>query len=263
MARLALTTSILISLFVFTGCNRVDSGRAQMLPVQVSNIPGPSVDISKSGEADLAEQMAVNRQAYRRGLELLVQHYTRTGNNMKLNWAEKELNGLSSIPQYDYVVEATVAGANLRASRSIPEADYLFAEAVRLDEQARQFMIIKDDNLLRLALDKYNQLISKYPNSDKIDDAAFKAAGIYDHFKDYSIAVLYYQRTYQWDPQTIYPARFKAAQVLDKDLHRRSEALELYKEALANISKSGQHREWQTYAEKRIKVLSGEAEPEM
>ena len=94
-----------------------------------------------------------------------------------------------------------------------------------------QFVVLKDENLLRMALDKYNQLISKFPTSDKIDDAAFRAAGIYEHFKDYSIAVQYYQRTYQWDPQTIYPAKYKAAFILDQRLHRRAEALQLYQDA--------------------------------
>jgi len=181
---------------------------------------------------------------------------------MKLVWAEKELAALNAIPQYDYVVEATVAGANLRAMRSVSEADYLYNDAVRLEEQAGQFLVVKDDDLLRRALDKYNELISKFPSSDKIDDAAFRAAGIYEHFKDYTIAVLYYQRTYQWEPQTSYPARYKAAYVLDQRLHRRAEALQLYQDAIAHITSSGQHPRWQGYAERRVKELTGEIKPD-
>ena len=85
---------------------------------------------------------------------------------------------------------------------------------------------------------------------------------IYEHFKDYTIAVLYYQRAYQWEPQTSYPARFKAAFILDERLHRRAEALQLYKEALADITSSGEHREWQQYAETQVKILQGELKPE-
>jgi tetratricopeptide (TPR) repeat protein len=181
---------------------------------------------------------------------------------MKLSWAEKELAALDAMPQYDYVVEATVAGANLKATKSVSEADYLYNDAVRLEEQAGQFLVVKDDNLLRLALDKYNQVISKFPSSDKIDDAAFRAAGIYEHFKDYTIAILYYQRTYQWEPGTLYPARFKAAFILDQRLHRRAEALQLYQDALSQITRSGQHPQWQQYAESRIKELTGEVKPE-
>ncbi|MFH1371347.1 MAG: hypothetical protein ABII09_08705 [Planctomycetota bacterium] len=261
MARFVLITSVLFAISIFVGCRSVDTGSAQILPSQSGVAPSATVDLTRSGEVDLAEQMAVSRQAYRRGLEVLIQHYTKTGNNMKLTWAEKELSALDAMPQYDYVVEATVAGANLKATRSVSEADYLYNDAVRLQEQAGQFLVVKDENLLRLALDKYNQLISKFPSSDKIDDAAFRAAGIYEHFKDYTIAVLYYQRTYQWEPGTPYPARYKAAYILDQHLQRRAEALQLYQDALAQITKSGQHPQWQQYAESRVKILTGEVEP--
>ena len=258
MAKLGLTISVVVLIFALAGCNNVDTGRAQILPPQSGMVAGPAVDITKSSEADLAEKLSVSRQAYRRGLEVMIQHYTQAGNNMKLTWAEKELDALNAIPQYDYVVEATAAGPNLKATKSIPEADYLYNDAFRIEEQAGQFLVIKDDNLLRVALDKYNQLISKYPSSDKIEDAAFRAAGIYEHFKDYTIAVLYYQRTYQWDPETLYPAKYKAAFILDRHLHRRAEALQLYQEALQGITRSGQHPQWQQYAEERSKELIGE-----
>jgi tetratricopeptide (TPR) repeat protein len=140
------------------------------------------------------------------------------------------------------------------------QADALYNEAVSLENKAGNLMLIKDDSMLRLALDKYNQLIKDYPTSDKIDDAAFHAAGIYEHFSDYTIAALYYQRVYEWDPGTSYPAKFKAAYVLDTYLHRRSEALELYKQAVASIQRAGQHPQWRQFAENRIAQLTKTAE---
>jgi tetratricopeptide (TPR) repeat protein len=262
MAKLTGLALIIVACFVLAGCNNVDTGRAQILPPQAGVAPqSPAVDVAKTGEGELAGSVADTRIAYRRSLEVLIQHYNKTGNNMKLGWAQKELDALNTIPQYDYVVEATMAGPNLKANKSVSEADYLYNDAVRLEDQAGQFMIIKDDNLLRVALDKYNQLISKFPNSDKIDDAAYRAAGIYEHFKDYTIAVLYYQRVYQWDPQTTYPARFKAAHVLDTQLHRRAEALQLYQEALTKITRADEHPQWQRLAEARVKELIGEIQP--
>jgi tetratricopeptide (TPR) repeat protein len=261
MARLAFITSVIVSICMLVGCRSVDTGRAQILSPQAGTVSGPTVDISRASEVDLAEQMAVNRQAYRRGLEMLILHYTKTGNNMKLTWAQKEIAAMDKMPQYNYILEAAVAGPGLRANKAVSEADNLYYEAVRLEEQAGQFVVLKDDNLLRMALDKYNQLINKFPSSDKIDDAAFRAAGIYEHFQDYSIAVQYYQRTYQWDPETMYPARYKAAFILDQRLHRRDEALQLYQDALRRITKSDEHPLWQQYAEQRVKELSGEAKP--
>jgi tetratricopeptide (TPR) repeat protein len=262
MARLAVVVSVITLSFVLAGCNGKDSGKSQMLsPQGDTTVSLPTVDIAKSGEKELAAQMAVDRQAYKRGMELLVEYYTKSGNSMKLAWAKKELNALNSMPQYDYIVEATMAGPGLKPTKSLSDADSLYAEAVRIEEQASPLKVVRDEGLLRMALEKYNQLISKYPNSDKIDDAAFRAAGIYEYLKDYTIAVQYYQRTYQWDPQTAYPARFKAAYLLDTQLARRGEALRLYQEALSKITKSDEHRQWVTLAEQRVKELSGEAKP--
>jgi tetratricopeptide (TPR) repeat protein len=91
---------------------------------------------------------------------------------------------------------------------------------------------------LRVALNKYNQLIREYPTSDKIDDAAFKAGRIYEFFDDYEIALLYYKRTYQWNENTFNPARYRAARILDYKLGDRNEALKLYRESLDKESEN-------------------------
>ena len=257
MARIVLTAVVIVLLNVLVGCQGVDSGRGQLMPARTrTSIGAPGVvSVVDAGETDFVEQIAVNRQAYRQGLQLLVGYYTRIGNNMKLNWAKDELSALDSIPQYKYIIDAEAAGANLRASTSIPEADEIYQDALELQKQAGALLVIKDDDLLRLAADKYNRLIKRYPSSDKIDDAAYKAGEIYEYFKDYSIALLYYKRAYQWDPGTMHPARFRAARILDKRLHRYAEALELYREALKTEGAYERHRKWTEFAEQRIVEL--------
>jgi TolA-binding protein len=140
------------------------------------------------------------------------------------------------------------------------DANALYAEGLRIEEEAG--LLIKDEALLKKALDKYNELISKYPKSDKIDDAAFRMGGIYEYMKDYPNAVKNYQRTYQWNQQTPTVARFKAAYLLDTQLGRRSEALQIYQDALSKITRSNEHRLWVEYAEQRVKELTGEVKPE-
>ena len=252
MAKTILTVLLIILLNVLAGCYGVDSGKSQLLPS-----PMKTISVVEAGEADIIEQMAVNRLAYRQYLESLVAHYKKTGDNMKLRWAESELKRLNRIPQYNYIVEASVAGPNLKAKDSDNSANYMYDEAYRLEKVAKRLVLIIDENLLRVALDKYNQVIRQYPSSDKIDDAAFRAAGIFEYFKDYTIALLYYQRTYQWDPATIHPARFKAAYILDEHLSRRAEALELYQQA---IKKENLSKEWKELAEKRIAELTKSGE---
>jgi tetratricopeptide (TPR) repeat protein len=210
--------------------------------------------VGSTDEVDLVEQVATHRRSYRRSLELLVTHYTVVGDNRKLKWAQEELRALDRMPQYRYIIDAQVMPADLRAATRIPAADELYLDAVETQRQAEPIGILKDEELLRVALSKYNALIRQYPNSDKIDDAAYRAAGIYEYFKDYEIALLYYQRAYQWDPDTPYPARFRAASVLDRRLRRRGEALELYQEAV--LREGDQYDEWKMYGERRIRELS-------
>jgi tetratricopeptide (TPR) repeat protein len=191
--------------------------------------------------------------AYRQYLESLVAHYKKTGDNMKLKWAEDELSRLNKMPQYNYIIEASLAGPELKAKESINEANYLYDEAYRLENAAKRLIVVIDENLLRVALDKYNQVIKQYPSSDKIDEAAYRAGGIYEHFKDYTIALLYYQRAYQWDNNTGNPVRYKAAYILDQYLYRRGEALPLYQQALQNEKLSDNE---QKFVQKRIDELT-------
>jgi tetratricopeptide (TPR) repeat protein len=254
MARIAFVAALIVSLSFLVGCES-NTGRSQLVTVPTGTPTGSTgpVNIAEAAEVDLVEQMAVHRQAYRQGLELLVQYYSRTGNYEKLGWAKKELGALNTMPQYKYFIEAEVLQANLKATTLIAEADMLYQEAVQLEKEAGPLPIGKNEEKLRLALDRYNQVISRHPASDKIDDAAFKAGQIYEYFKDYNIALLYYQRAYQWDPETPYPARFKAAYVLEKYLYRRAEALEHYRQA---IKEEREFAEWVKFADGQIKELT-------
>ena len=249
MARTILVLLLVLLLNVLVGCYGVDSGASQLIPSKMK--AASTIDAS---EADIVEQMAANRQAYRQGLESLIAHYNKTGNHMKLGWAENELKRLDKMPQYNYIIEAIIAGPNLRAKNSIAEAELRYIEASNIEKKSRKLFFIVDDDMLRTALDKYNQLIKTHPSSDRIDDAAYRAAGIFEHFKDYTLAVLYYQRAYQWDPETIHPARFKAAYLLDSQLSRRAESLEIYKESLEKDTLSVERKE---IVERRIRELSG------
>ena len=257
MARKICTGVLVVLLSVLVGCQDVDRGKGQLIPQTGRQSLGPAsvVNIADTSEVDIVEQMSVNRQAYRQGLELLAGYYLRTGNNMKLEWAQKELAALNTMPKYNYIIEANVAPANLKVSASIPDADNLYYDAQQLDKNAGALPVLKNENQLRLALEKYNELIKKYPSSDKIDDAAFNAGVIYEYLKDYSIALLYYKRAFQWDPETIYPARFRAARVLDKNLHRNDEALQLYQQAVKTEGQFEKYREWKEFAERRIQEM--------
>ena len=251
MAKTVLAAVLIVMLGVLVGCRGVDTGASQLLPPSTkgSSVVRPA----GASETDIIEHVAINRQAYRNGLESLVAHYEKTGNTLALVWAKDELKRLNKVPQYDYIIEAIVAPANLRATESIAEAELVYIDALRLEKKARELLIFINEDGLRSALDRYNQLIRKHPSSDRIGDAAYRAGNICEHFKDYTIALLYYQRTYQWDPDTVYPARYKAAYILDVIQHRRAEVLKIYQQALEKENLSIKQRE---FAQERVKALS-------
>jgi tetratricopeptide (TPR) repeat protein len=254
MARSILAFLLILMLGILTGCE-VDSGKGQMLSKRSRGLSGSeAVDVS---EADIVEEMSSNRQAYRGGLVSLIEHYEQMGNNMKLEWAKSELAGIDKVPQYNYIVEASLAGPDLRAVTRIHEADDLYMEALGLETKARELVVIVDESLLRMALEKYNVLIQKYPSSDKIDDAAYKAAKIYEHFQDLTVAALYYERSSDWNVNSIYSGYFKAAYILDRRLARRDEALDLYKRAL---ERGGLSRSYRDFSEKRIREMTASDE---
>jgi len=208
-------------------------------------------------EVDLVEDLAAKREQYVAAIKVLQSYYEQTGNHRKGMWTKRELELLGQAPQYTYIPAGQIVSESLRASDIIPAADALYAEADDLYVKARMLALIGDKPKLRQALSKFNELINKYPTSDKIDDSAYKAGIIYQTFGDDKLAVTYYERAYQWDDLTPYPARFKAAYLMDKVLGMKTKALELYEYAVANEGQYGANLE---YAKERIRILSNTEE---
>ena len=187
-------------------------------------------------EVDLVEDLSAKREAYVTSIKMLRSYYAQTGNHRKGNWAQRELDILGQAPQYMYITSGQVASENLRPMDSIEAADELYRQADRLYRGARLMALLGDRPKLRQALSLFNQIIAEYPTSDKIDDAAYKAGVIYEIFGDDKLAATYYQRAFQWNPETPYPARFKAAVLMDNKLGMKARALELYRESLEKES---------------------------
>lgn len=255
MARIAIISTIIALIIFGFGCNTAGPDA----PIISATAYDP-VDLSTMNEIDLVEKVAMNRQEYKRSLQLLRDFYATSGNNRKLLWARRELSSLERIPEYAYVQD-TVPGPDLQARVSDPAATALYRDAQELQRESGLNLpggitmpYIRNDNQLRLALDKYVSLIRRYPSSDKIDDAAFQAGYILEHFGDYDIALTYYRRAFQWDQRTPYPARFRAAYLLDNRLRQKADALDLYQEAMD--TEGVRFPQWNRYAQERIQTLT-------
>ena len=180
-------------------------------------------------EIALVEEVVSARESYLRNIEKLVDFYTRTGNTLKLRMAQAERETLIRVKQHDYVIVAEALGPDLRPRKIIPEAEKLYEQARHhdnLQDPAR-----KKENKGK-ALELYLQLVSRYHESIRIADAAYYAGDIYETvLEDYYSAMVYFERTYQWDPLTSHPARIRAARLAYYKLKDMKKAKGLYEEA--------------------------------
>ena len=252
MVRNLLCVAIILGGLALSGCNNPKTTDAHLLAapaVETGDIflaPG-------AGEADYVENLAAQRTAYREALVTLRDYYRSVGNANKGQWADTELKTLDQMVQYRYLQPGEWVPENLTAMNSIEAADELYKEALKLYKQAGGTLIITNRPKLRESLKKFNEVIQMYPSSDKIDDAAYRAGRIYEYMKNYQLAAIYYQRTFQWNEVTPYPARYRAARVMDMKLRMRKEALVLYRQA---VEKESRYIENTEYANQRIKALS-------
>lgn len=193
----------------------------------------PAEEASKTlagRELTMVENLAAAREAYRKSLEAVVSFYETTGESYKLKLARKELAALNRIPKKDF---GTVAEAldEAKATQDIPEANRLLEDAQHYEKLSQG----ADRKLNRgLALERCLDLMRRFPESDRIDDAAYLAGSIYEQeLKDYRKAMVYYEKCYQWNPATTTNARIQAARMALK-LRDYTKTRPLYEEALKN-----------------------------
>ena len=93
--------------------------------------------------------------------------------------------------------------------------------------------------------------------SEKIDDAAFYCGEIHKEYLPGQelIAVKWYERAWEWNPDTTHPARFQAAVVYDYSLHDRDRALELYQHVVAHETNDKNNVR---FASRRIRELTAD-----
>ena len=185
-------------------------------------------------EIALVEEVVSARESYLQNIERLIDFYTRTGNSLKLKLAKQERETLIRVKKYSYVIVGEALGPDLRPQKIIPEAEKFYQEARRYDNLPPGTNEVTRKNK-RKALDLYLQLISQHHESHRIAQAAYYSAAIYETiYEDYYTAMVYYERTYQWDPLTSHPARIQAARIAYYKLKDNKKAKELYEEAMKN-----------------------------
>jgi tetratricopeptide (TPR) repeat protein len=184
----------------------------------------------KGTDFEQVERLLAARREYQVVLEGLRAHYIAAGDIERARWAEEELVQFHRIPKHAFRLELDVPPPTLQANYNIPEANDLY----------RRAMLFKDkgvwssdylDNQRRAEL-LFQQMLTNYPQSDKISDAAYQLGDIYESksYRQYDRAAAYFERCFQWNPKTQFDARLRAARLYDRYLNERNRAIEIYKE---------------------------------
>jgi tetratricopeptide (TPR) repeat protein len=192
-------------------------------PTPIGQPPPPPNDLP------LVERVLAARKEYQLSLEALREHYVKTGDVERTRWVEEELLSYHRSPKRAYRLDLDVPPPTLQPAYNIPEANELFRRA--MSYKGRGWWSEKDDNIRRAEI-LFQQLLGTYPQSDKIDDAAYQLGEIYESrvFKQYRRAAQYYERCFQWNPNTESDARLRAARLYDRTLNERGRAIQLYRE---------------------------------
>ncbi len=216
---------------------------------QAPRPPAPSA----TSDIEKVERVLAARREYQVALEQLRSHYLAAGDLERARWAEEELVQYHRIAKHAYRLDLDVPPPGLVAAYNIPEANELYRRAMTYKDKGwggTEYI----DNQRRAEL-LFQQILTSYPQSDKIDDAAYQLGDIYESraYRQYRRAAQYYERCFQWNPNTQFDARIRAARLYDKYLQERSRAAELYRDVTTHETDPKRLAE----AQKRLAEMSG------
>jgi TolA-binding protein len=228
-------------------------GLALPLDAQTPSPPPPKPGKPPTGATDieLVERLLAARRDYQLALEQLRTHYATAGDLERAHWAEEELMQFHRMNKQAFRLELDVPPPTLQAHQNIPEANELYRKAMTFKDKG--WGTDYTDNQRRAEI-LFQQLLTNYPQSDKIGDTAYQLGDLYESkaYKQYRRAAHYFERCFQWNPNTQLDARLRAARLYDRQLAERARAIELYREITTHETDAKRLQE----AQKRLGELT-------
>jgi len=202
-----------------------------VVSAQTPTTPSPRTKKStgKGTEFELAERVLSARREYQMSLEAIRTYYISTSGIEHARWAEEELIQWHRISKHPFVLELDVPPPTLQGNTNIPEANDLYRRAIQFKEKGWGSNYVDNEHRAELLV---HQLLTTYPQSDKISATAYQLGDIYESkvFRQTDRAAAYFERCFQWNPKTEYDARLRAARLYDRTLNQHDKAVEIYKE---------------------------------
>jgi hypothetical protein len=247
-----------IVLLMLAGCGVAAVGWAAEQPSKPLTEPDKGDDLPPgdsrpaASDVQLVERCLAARKEYENSVRALYEHYAKTGDKQRLQWAERELMAYHLMwkPSYNLDVK-DVPPPSLEARVNVKEANDLYRTA--MEYKGKGF---GEDYVLNMRRSEMllREILEKYPNSDKIGDVAYQLGEIYETraYRQYDRAAKYYERSFQWARASRTDARLRAAVLYDRQLNERSKAVELYRSVIDNDTDADRIRQ----AQKRLGELN-------
>ncbi len=206
---------------------------------------------NSASDVELVEKLLVARREYVKTLVQLKRHYEQHGDLERKKWAEDELREFHRMNKQAFRLDLEVPPPTLQGTTNIPEANKLFTKAMAYKDHGWGTDYVDNQHRAEILL---QQLLSEYPQSNKISDVAYELGDLYESkaFRQYRRAAAYFERCYQWNQMTHFDARLRAARLYDKQVQDRTKAMEIYKEITTHETDAKRIEE----ANKRLADLS-------
>ncbi len=206
---------------------------------------------AETNESSAVKAVSEARRTYQESLHKLYEIYSQNGEKEKAKWVEEELKGFHLISKPAYRFD-DAPSAKLDGKDNIKEANEMLRLAMSYKDHGFGTEYTLNQRRAEILL---QELIVKYPTSDKIDAAAYELGDLYEGraYKQYARAALYFERSSQWRKSGRSDARMRAAKLYDKQLNDRNKSIEMYREVVAHDTDADRLKD----AERRLSDLTG------
>lgn len=210
----------------------------------------PAAPRKPTSDMELVRSLLECRSKYQETLERLRLYYISAGEVEKAKWAEEELKQYHRISKQAYRLELDMPAVPLEAKQNEPGANQLYMQAMGYKDKGWGTDYVDNQRRAELLL---QQLLTNFPQSDKIGDAAFVLGDLYESraYKQYQRAAYYFELAVKWNPTTHREARLRAARLYDRQMIDRGKARQLYQEVMTHDTDPKRMGE----AQKRLKDL--------
>ena len=147
-----------------------------------------------SSDSESVERVLAARKEYQASLVALYQHYDKSGDRGRMKWVEEELKTFHMMNKPSYRLDISdVPPATLEAKTNIKEANLLYVDAMKYKDKGSGSDYILNQRRAEILL---QEILQKYPTSDKIADVGYQLGDLYESraFKQYNRAAAYFER---------------------------------------------------------------------